>query len=334
MLRSLRQFVGKITGLNNIFNPIYAQLNILNDRQTEISSSLTEVKQWLDKQYHLVQTLRVDNKTVITKIFTDLKMYLNPSDMAVAAHIALDGVWEKEITRAWLTVLKPDYTVLDIGANFGYFGLLSGQFTDRNKARIVLFEANKHIVPYVNRSISINWFNEHVKVENLAVSDENGEVTLTVLKDYTGSSSVQSFDHLKEYMNNRMQLEVSEKLKVQAVSIDEYCANHSIKDVNLIKMDIEGYEEQAYKGMRAIINKSKDITLFIEFTKDGYNEPKQFYNTMLHDFGNVFIIDKTGAIVAPADSSYEGVIESSYGWTMPIFSKNSKLDRMKNTIIG
>lgn len=278
-------------------------------------------------------SIHIDQKTLLTKIFSGIKIYLDPRDLSVASHIAVDGIWEQQQTKAWLAVLKRNDTVLDIGANFGYFGLLAGQFVDRKKSKVVLFEANKALVPYINKSVSINWFNEQMRVENLAVSDKNGEVKLTVMKDFLGSSSLQSIEEVNSYMSDNIQFEVAENISVESVTVDSYCKKNNIDEVNLIKMDIEGYEEKAYAGMRGIVKKSKNITFFIEFTKDSYDNPKKFFNDMLEDFGYVYIISDNGDIKKPKASSYEDVIGEDDNWVMPIFSKNSILDKESNTVI-
>lgn len=322
----------RLSGLSRINN----SLENLDDKYRILQGTLLEMKNTLSSlgaRPIAVQTVQIDQKTLLTKLFTGIKIYLDPQDISVAAHIAVDGVWEQQTSKAWLAVVKQNDTILDIGANFGYFGLLAGQFTNKKKSKIVLFEANKNLIPYINKSISVNWLNEQTKVENLAVSDRNGEVQLTILKDYLGSSSLQSVEELESTLHEKMQLEVEERVTVESTTIDSYCKNNSINEVDLIKMDIEGYEEKAYFGMRGVVNKSKRITLFIEFTKDDYDNPKKFYDTMLNDFGHVYIISDDGHIVKPKNVSYESIIGQSSDWVMPIFSKNPELDKEHNVVV-
>lgn len=330
--KTIKQYRDKVLGVGHRLDGLQRSIQDLSERQTRVEENLRQINHFNATNYQ-AQSLRLADNEVLTKIFTDLKMYLNPEDMSVAAHIALDGIWEKEITKAWLAVLKSDDTVLDIGANFGYFGLLSGQFTNKKTAKIVMFEANPNIVPYVNKSISINWLNEQVKIENLAVSNKKGTITLRVLQNYMGSSSVQTLEQLDSYMHDKMQLKLAEEIKVKAVKIDDYCAEHGITEVNLIKMDIEGHEQAAYDGMRGMISKSKDVTLFIEFTSKGYDNPEAFYRQLLDDFGYVYIINSNGELERPKDNSYATVIGDNDDWKMPVFSKNAELDKTKSRIV-
>lgn len=267
----------------------------------------------------------ISDKEIIAKIFTGLKIYLDPRDLSVSPHLALDGIYEGNISNAWLSVVKPSDTVFDIGANFGYYGALAAQKTDKKKSKIIHFEANPTLIPYIKKTLGLNWLHEQSVVENLAISNKKGKVTLNILKDYIGSSSLHSVEHTKSYMENKMDLESQAKTEVQATSLDDYCNEKNIKNVDLIKLDIEGFEETAYSGMRKTIKKSPSITLFIEFTKQSYKDPRGFYELMKKDFGNVFVIEANGKIIQPKDTSYENIIDSSDDWVMPIFSKNKEL---------
>lgn len=267
----------------------------------------------------------ISESEMVAKIFSGVKMYLDPRDLAVVPHLVLDTVWEHRITAAWLSAVGANDTVLDIGANFGYYGVLAAQKTDKKSSSVILFEANPDLIPYINKTLSVNWFNEQTTVENLAVSNKAGKVKLNILRDYLGSSSLQSAKQIDSYMHGKMQAETQKVVSVQAVTIDEYCAKSGIKSVDLIKMDIEGHEDKAYDGMRTTVKNSPNLTLFIEFTKDAYEDPKEFYERMLQDFGNVYSIDEDGRLFAPEDTTYAAIIEPFDDWVMPVFSKRSDL---------
>jgi FkbM family methyltransferase len=272
--------------------------------------------------------MHVSPHEIVTKIFTGLKIYLDTRDLSVTPHLALDGIYEGHISNAWLSLVEPDSTVFDIGANFGYFGALAAQKTDKKNSRVVCFEANPKLVPYIRKTLAVNWINEQSTVENVAVSSKKGNATLHVFKDYIGSSSLHDAEHIDAFMHEKMYVETIEEVEVPATTIDSYCTDHSIKAIDLIKIDIEGYEEEAYKGMRTIIKKSPNVTMFIEFTKQSYKKPESFYEQMLADFGNVYVIDGLGKLHKPVDSSYAAVIDATDDWVMPVFSKKSDLDRI------
>lgn len=272
-------------------------------------------------------TLVLSETELITKIFNGLKMYLDPRDLAITPHLALDSIWEHRITAAWQIALKPGCTVMDIGSNNGYYGALAAHKMGRGKkSKVIMFEANPQLIPYIKKTLAVNWLNEQTTLENLAVADKPGKLTLHVLKDYIGSSSVHSNKHVQSYMKNKMYLETQKEVEVKAVTIDDYCKEHGIRSVDLMIMDIEGYEDKAYAGMRKTVAASPNLTLFVEFTKGGYEDPKGFYEQMKKDFKHVYSMDDEGHIIKPKNTSYEAIIGDSDDWVMPIFSKRSNLN--------
>lgn len=304
----------------------------VTDAEYSVKDSLLTVNhgqvKMLDEINKLVKnsgTIVLSDTEILTKIFSGLKMYLDPRDMAITPHLALDSIWEHRITIAWRSVIQPHDTVLDVGSNNGYYGALAAQLTDKKKSKVVLFEANPHLIPYIRKTLAVNWLNEQSVLENLAVADKAGTLTLNILKDYVGSSSVLPIEHTAEYMSSKMYLEKAEGVKVKAVSIDEYCKEHDIAKIDAIMMDIEGFEDKAYEGMRNMVKASPNLTFFLEFTKESYADPQKFYELMLKDFGHVYTIDDEGYIVKPKDISYASVIGDPDDWVMPVFSKNPKL---------
>lgn len=315
---------------------VLADLDLLKSEVENIKNlqetTLSETNQTLyDNHNQTLASIRnsgvmqVSETEVLTKIFTGAKIYLDPKDISVTPHLALDSIWESDITTAWLALIKPTDTIFDIGANFGYFGVIAAQKTETKKSKVILFEANPHLIPYINKTLSVNWLNQQSTVENLAVADQEGQLSFNIMKDYIGSSSLHSDEHTDKYMHNKMHIETEEVVTVDAVTLDAYCKNNNIDQVNLIKMDIEGYEDKAYQGMREIVAASPEISLFIEFTKDSYDDPEGFYDMLLADFGNVYSITKDGRIIRPKKIDYHSIIGHADDWVMPIFSKNNKL---------
>lgn len=297
----------------------------LHDTQLTINHHQTGLLQELKERTKNSGTIALSENEIITKIFSGLKMYLDPNDLAITPHLALDGIWEHRVTAAWLAVVQPQDVVIEIGSNNGYYGALAAQKTDKKNSKVIMFEANPNLIPYIRKTLAVNWLNEQTVLENVAISDKEGELVLHILQDYIGSSSVRPNAEIKKYMGSKMRMETAEEVKVKATSIDVYCKKHKIPAVDLFLMDIEGYEDIAYAGMRKTIAASPNATLFVEFTPQGYKDPEGFYNQMLKDFGHVYMIDDDGYIVKPKTTSYGAVIGNPDDWVMPIFSKKANL---------
>jgi FkbM family methyltransferase len=313
-------------GRSKILGSLQTSLDQLQERLARIETRQADVLEHASKSRTTI--MQTGEHEILVKLYNGLKIYLDNRDIGVVPHMALDGIWEPEITHAWNSLVRKNDTVFDIGANFGYFGLLAAQMTDKKNSKIVFVEANPHLIPYIEKTLALNWYKEQSAVENVAVSDKPGAVTLNILEDYIASSSVHTVDQLEKYLGTKMNLKLDEGVKVPAIAIDDYCKKNSIKSISLIKMDIEGYEDVAYAGMRKTIQVSPDVTMFIEFTKEGYKKPKEFYRQMLSDFGSVYLINSSGRLYKPKNNSYETVIGNAEDWAMPVFSKRNNLDSL------
>jgi FkbM family methyltransferase len=323
------RFLAQVTGLLAVvqasLDNLAARLTTIEKAQNKITADQEAIYRDTVDKLHNSGTLVLSEREMITKIFSGTKIFLDPRDLVVAPHIALDHIWEYPISMAWLSVVQPNDVVIDIGANFGYFGLIASQKMDRSSSKVIFFEANPHLIPYIRKTLTMDWLHGQCIIENLGIADKEGKATLTVLRDSIGSSSLHSKAHQDKYLHTKMDMETEETITVKATTLDAYCQTKKIDRIDLIKMDIEGYEEKAYAGMRQIVAASPNVTLFVEFTKESYDDPKAFYEQMLKDFGHVYLIRPDGKLTKPKNTSYERVIGSPTDWVMPVFSKNAKL---------
>lgn len=319
MKRNIKKLIRRAGGVANA--------DIARDVETlrvEVDKVRALAQNVVDRQSN-TGTIQIGPNEIITKIFTGIKIFLDTRDISVTPHLALDGIYEGHISNAWLSLIDSDSTVIDIGANFGYFGALAAQRTDKKKSKVILFEANPNLIPFIRKTFAVNWINEQSVIENIALSSKDGTATLHVFKDYIGSSSLHDAAFIDSFMHGKMHTETQEEVKVKTTTLDNYCKKNGIKTVDLIKMDIEGFEEEAYTGMQGVVKSSPNLTLFIEFTKQSYKDAKGFYERMLSDFGNVYTIDELGKLHKPKDTSYQSMINYSDDWVMPVFSKRSDL---------
>jgi hypothetical protein len=55
------------------------------------------------------------------------------------------------------------------------------------------------------------------------------------------------------------------KTDVEVVTLDSYCAEKSIKIIDFIKIDVEGFEPEVFKGASEVFNKIQPKFIQIEF---------------------------------------------------------------------
>lgn len=265
-------------------------------------------------------TVRTAGNEALTRLFTGQKMYVDVRDNSVAPHLMLEGRWEDEITKVFLSIVGPGDTVLDLGANFGYFGIIAGSVLDHDKANLRLIEANPVFEPLITKSLAVNGLAGIGKVSNIAIGDKQGTATLQRLHDDWASATAQT---LEEFDKRReVAYEVEDTIEVPMLTLDQYCEQESIDKVDVIKIDIEGFEERAYPGMKNIIAASPDLRMLLEFSINGYKNSQAFFEQLKNDFEFIYGIKEGDSALMPIDSYEDLKQQSHHNWLMLLLSKH------------
>lgn len=173
----------------------------------------------------------------------DFKIYVDTQDQAVGAHIA-HGAYEPHVTQVFRTYLEPGMRVLDIGANIGYFSLLSSSIIGEN-GHVFSIEPNSNNCRKLQASKSINKLS-NITIMQVAASDDT--TLLAMNTSYSNGTTSGLSSEIDILMRSST---------VPAFKID------NLKDfdegVNFIKIDVEGAEYKALKGAELMLTKFKPM---------------------------------------------------------------------------
>jgi len=162
---------------------------------------------------------------------------------------------------------------IDIGANIGFYSILA---IKKHYEEIYSIEANKNTFKYLKKNIELNKSLKN-KVFNYAIGEKKEEAYITNNIFHTGGNEI-NFD--------------KKGIKTKIISLDEFIREQNIKisNIGFIKIDIEGYEIKAIKGMKKILkNMATDTYILIESFDKNYKVVKK--EMMKNNFN---IIDKVG----------------------------------------
>ena len=126
-----------------------------------------------------VQSVYLGDDVVLARILGRLKIYLNSKDRGFASHLMLDGYWEMWLTQYLARTVKPGMTVIDVGANFGYFTLLLADVVGAN-GKVVAVEPNCSATALLRETVLLNGFNDRVQIVPEALSATSGSGFLFV----------------------------------------------------------------------------------------------------------------------------------------------------------
>lgn len=156
---------------------------------------------------------------------------------------------EVETIEKILAEIKPGDVFYDIGSCVGLYSLHAAMLG----AKVIAFEPDPDYRKRLMRNIKINRLGKDVKVLDWAVSDQNGSVSF-----YTDGVDGNS-PSLREVGSRNSVI-------VQTKTIDNAIADKEIFSPDIIKLDIEGAEALALKGMKKLLaSPSAPRFLFVEF---------------------------------------------------------------------
>jgi FkbM family methyltransferase len=148
-------------------------------------------------------------------------------------------------------------TMLDIGANVGYFTLLMARQTGRS-GHVVAFEPVPAIHAALRENLRLNGCHQ-VRAECLAVAD----VEADGMMQSEASGSMPFTAHISE----------AGDCPVSLVSVDGYVQRAGLQKLDFVKIDVEGAEDRVIRGMtRTLQNLRPDILLEIHRTDGAESE--------------------------------------------------------------
>lgn len=187
----------------------------------------------------------------LTRLAAGNPFFVNTNDKAIGAWIVLTGVWETATDTLLTNYAKPGMTVIDIGANVGYYTVRLGDVVGPT-GRLYAFEPNPELYPYLLENTKINGFSGHVTVFNCGLGEKEVNLNLNFGTNHLGGGSIVK----KQSATFDRSVEVSVK------RLDDVLGE--VEAVDLIKLDVEGFEPQVLRGAEAIISRSPDAAFLIE----------------------------------------------------------------------
>ena len=160
---------------------------------------------------------------------------LLPRDRGVSIELAVHRTHEPRATKLLAGFLKPGMTVIDIGSNLGYYALLESRLVG-DSGTVVALEPVPQNAELCKQNIRVNRCS-NVVFREAAIGPYNGTLPL----------------HLSEKSNWHTLHEVhwsTADIFVPICTLDSLVSELSLNRVDLVRMDLEGYETVVINGMR------------------------------------------------------------------------------------
>lgn len=198
------------------------------------------------------------NRSVVHKCIDGINFELDLREV-IDSEMFYVGSREPNTTKTLQMLCQPGDVVFDIGANVGSHSLpvasLVGEF-----GRVYSFEPVPWAMAKLKRNLSLNRFN-NVVTEQVALSDENISGIEMEFRASFKLEAPQGVDSQGQIDNGWWQ--ECDRVVTKMQTLDSYVAERGIDRVNLIKLDVDGFEGKVIRGALNTLRKHKP-TLIME----------------------------------------------------------------------
>jgi FkbM family methyltransferase len=175
---------------------------------------------------------------------------LNPNDTVVSGALTF-GVYEKPETNFLRSVFRPGMTFLDVGANLGYYTALAIVHLGR-EGKIIALEPDTENFSFLQKTIRANNAENVVSI-NKAAADRPGKLTLYVSSGNRGDNRL----YRNDLCDSSYEVEVS--------TVDALLEECGVSQVDLVKIDVQGFERHVFEGMKETVRRSTGLVMLMEF---------------------------------------------------------------------
>jgi len=163
-----------------------------------------------------------------------------PGDPGISRELALYKVHEPLATRLLMQTLKPGMNVVDIGGNIGYYAMLEARMVGPTGAVIAIEPMPKNS-ERLCQNVQANGY-QNIRIHKLAIGDRNGTARM-----YISEKSNWHSLYPPTSSKGEMQVPVS--------TLDSLLKPYDLPSVDLVRMDLEGYEVVVIEGMKRTLEK-------------------------------------------------------------------------------
>ena len=202
------------------------------------------------------------------------RMYLDLRRPGVSEDLNKYGFREGEQLHLIRKTLRPGMCVFDIGGNIGYYTCLAARIVG-GKGKVYAVEPDPENCELLRKNIELNGYEPFVEVEELAISDRNGEQTFHL----ASVSNRHSFHDLTADPGDEHTSDQDAKsITVELQDLPTFLGDRRRPDY--LRMDVEGHEVEILRNLA-------DVSADLDWRPDVMFEVHDwYYDAKSHDIRN------------------------------------------------
>lgn len=185
------------------------------------------------------------------------KLLIDPlTDTGIEKYIYFHGGYEDGILHVMKNILKSDDIFIDVGSNIGLMALAASKFVGL-QGIVYAFEPNPETFEILKNNIELNQL-KNIYVFNIALGSEQGNSFIFNSSDQNrGKSSLLKPHILKES---------GKEIRVE--TLDEFVCKKNISKIKMLKIDVEGWELEVFKGAKDLLSSKKAPIICFEYSEE------------------------------------------------------------------
>lgn len=196
---------------------------------------------------------------------------VDPKDFTITKKLLKNGTYDWDVIQLLRNYLNFESTVIFVGCHIGTLLIPIAKCVKK----VYGFEANPKNFELLNYNISLNKIN-NVDIKNIAIGEEEKRVNIIHNTINTGNSSI------------ALSINKNENL-IEMKKLDNIITEERI---DMIIMDIEGYEVNAIKGAKNVLNKTDFF--YVEYAPEQLNnfgvKKENFIDSLKNIYTNMYLL--------------------------------------------
>jgi FkbM family methyltransferase len=189
--------------------------------------------------------------------------------------IFLQGVFEPTTYFAYKKIIKPGYTIIDIGANIGAHTLHFSRLTGES-GQVYAFEPTDYAFNRLIKHIDLNkvFSSNIIATQAFLTSKEDDSTPLSIPSRWPLNAK-------EEDQTHPVHLGVFESLdNAKKIRLDDWYTALGKPKIHFIKIDVDGFEIDVLKGSKLLLKEQKPV-LLMEFSPYVFDEKGQSFSELI-----------------------------------------------------
>jgi FkbM family methyltransferase len=175
------------------------------------------------------------------------RLLIPADDLSLMPELVARGTYDVPFTAFVQQHIRPGDVAIDVGANVGLFTLLLA-YQVWERGRVIAYEPNPRLVSILRDNVAMNWLADRVEIMPCAAAASRGTARLLAPQRFQMLSTIHAGE---DELLSGGRSDTIETFEVQSEPLDAQIGR--FERIDLVKVDVEGAEEQVFAGMSALL---------------------------------------------------------------------------------